>query len=90
MPDSKQSNSAKLCIFGENAKFRGRPSVKLSKNSKNAKFDGRPMGNRTKKAKMSCFREELARSPGKIGLLSHYEAQRSSGSDIFMRKEGAL
>ena len=41
-PDSKQSNSAKLSIFGENAKFRGRLSVKLSKNAKNAKFRGRP------------------------------------------------
>jgi hypothetical protein len=46
MPDSKQGKSAKLIIFGKNAKFRGRPSVKLGKNGKNAKFGPAPRGQR--------------------------------------------
>ena len=58
MPDSKHGKSAKLSIFGENAKFRERLSVKLGKNGKNAKFRGRPRGESDKIGKV--FEKNLA------------------------------
>ena len=51
----KSAKSAKLCIFGKNAKFRGRPSVKLGKKGENAKFDGRPRGESDKKGENVVF-----------------------------------